>query len=382
MAKLSPELGFNLKKKTLESTQFKNYYFIINQSFAIDLANWITKKSEKVPVIDNSQLFEPGTLNYQYNGKIESFSHVNETLWAILIKYFGGGPEIKVRYNEGIDVTNSLRYLRVVQYPNIRKFKGIVFNSYTLLHDIKREMCKECRLLEKKVKVMDFHNGFYYQDIDCTKDLKKQALFYQYWMNGNIVLLEVSNYRDQHEHFIIEKNIVHKTRIFEVRDNLLRYVKISIKMEKGQLLQLRKLIVELKTVHLSLLKKQKVKYLFCEKHSLRSFTLGTGTIMNYSRFLISDCTFYLFLKQISKAGILHQRIKISIKATRTHKLSVKEFNIMNSTMSVLERLKSSNNVFNLIGLDDEKRSFYELIMNQNSKLIMEQGTEVFLNLKY
>ena len=124
--------GYDKVNKTIECLRFTNssHYFLLSKTFVQNYYDWQQKLTTK-PVINNSYILEREHETISNGTIVDNYSFVNEKVWKTLIKYFGGGPEFKIPYEQGM-IISDIFSLKVINADHFGFYNLLLFNKKTV----------------------------------------------------------------------------------------------------------------------------------------------------------------------------------------------------------------------------------------------------------
>ena len=200
----SLKTGFELYQVSYTSSNDEYYYFI-SKRYVRKLCKWLSEPDNYPTVIslsvDNSDLFGLGTNRTQVLKKDDLCSksdYLDQTTWNNLIKWFGGGFELKIS-----DIEGKGKLLRVVCSLDIKKFRRFYFSENDIMKNVKKEICEIFQIDKAKTRIHDFFRGRFYDQLDAIGVLE-EPLKHKQLVHDNILYLELPNISGLYEIKVVD----------------------------------------------------------------------------------------------------------------------------------------------------------------------------------
>lgn len=368
------KLGFaetDLYLQEMDSLDFKDFYYIIHASFRNSFFDWLDQDTETIPTINNDDFFIADIPTFRTERMLDHIC-VNEDTWKVLIKHFGGGPEIKIPYEKSFDVKQRPFFIKVVKYPEIKKYKGLIIHPETKIEKVKKLICDEFNVASVKTKVMDFGRGTYHEDLDEKIDWEDRKINDT---RKDIIVIEISNREYQHKHFKLDVMYTNLNFAWYFGANLFKYISITVLLDDRELAMLRKVLIFFKTEHLSLIKTQETIILSNNNHALISVDISAIMLRNQSKPASRDSTLYISLRNICSRYIIQQLLNVKLDLNGIDDLSQ-----LKQIMSVLVKIRAHQVNFFIDGISANLKKFLMEIMGQPLRNKFEPSSELNFNI--
>lgn len=348
-----------LEGEQIKSLKFTNYYFILSKRFSREYFKWKSGDFKTAPLINQSEYFKFGTTILKNNAfkNREEYTFVNEKVWKILIKYFGGGPEIKINYPGEKYSLYDTKYIHVAVFSQKRSFKGFVFSKDTTLEKALGEISQAFGFMPKDCILYDFFKEKFYRKFEET-DLKTRLCKLQI-LHGNLMVLENANARGEFGAILATRfssSVLEKTNKL-LRTNIFETILLSKEMSRKTLKWLRTIMSSLGTKYLSLVQNKDLMFLYDDTYTFTSLTI-TAQKMNNS---VVDSKAILFLiNNLIKRNRIFRSLSVYIRTTAFHGSCV-----VKQLFAILERVKCVERDIFLTGREVELKYYRDTLQTED-----------------
>lgn len=359
------ELKF-LKKELINSTVFNKYYFVLNKEFSQSYLKWKSGRTTIRPVIDNSLFFQAGSTIMKKKALTDptGYTFVNEKVWKILIKHFGGGPEMKILYTNSLVSLGNVRYFRVALYSQINSFKGFIFNKKTPSYDFLREVAESYGLEPDACKIHDFFGDTFYDKFNNHKSTKPMNRL----LHNNLLVLENTNDEGLFNIFTSKKRLQNKALL--LRKNIFQTVIITNGLvDQKSIKWLRKIMSCFGTQYITLSQVKNMILLLDDNHYFRSMGIKTKITDKLNGSLGT----LLLVKKMLQREQTFRELEVDIDTNRIENACVTK-----QLLAVLERVKSLTRNIRIFDGRENMMKYFTKIFRRKDSYLSEQASKTEL----